>query len=136
MDSEGWIPREMILTREAEKKVPEEFILQSMNVANPPAIFYLVDSLLRSRTFMTENSRRLYKFYPRLKQWYLWLRNSQAGPEKGTFRWRGRNQTTEFELNPKTLASGLDDFPRASHPTDGVSFVFDSRYNNCRKYGS
>ncbi|KAE9554124.1 hypothetical protein FO519_002661 [Halicephalobus sp. NKZ332] len=118
MDSEGWIPREMILTSEAAKKVPPEYIIQAMDVANPPAFFYLVDSLLESRTFMTKNSRAIYKFYPRLKQWYLWLRNSQVGSQKGTFRWRGRNQTTEFELNPKTLASGLDDYPRASHPTD------------------
>ena len=32
-------------------------------------------------------------------------------------QWQGRNRTTDRELNPKVLPSGLDDFPRATHPS-------------------
>ena len=61
----------------------------------------------------------LKRLYPRMKQLYIWLRESQKGPLLGTFRWHGRNWTTKLMLNPGALDSGLDDYPRASHPTEG-----------------
>ncbi|KIH63605.1 mannosyl oligosaccharide glucosidase [Ancylostoma duodenale] len=117
MSENGWIPREMILGVEAEARVPSEFIVQRTNVANPPSIFYVVDQMLDDEKLLAKHGPILASMYPRLEKWYKWLQRSQAGKKKRTFRWRGRNATTVLELNPKTLASGLDDYPRASHPS-------------------
>lgn len=119
MNVEGWIPREQILGEEARSKVPSEFVVQHNENANPPTFFLTLDTLLQLMT-RDNNVDLVYlrKLYPRLQTWFDWFNSTQTGPKPLTYRWRGRNSTTDVELNPKTLTSGLDDFPRASHPTD------------------
>lgn len=114
MNAEGWIPREQILDEEARAKVPPEFVVQHSSAGNPPTLFLVLRQLLQQGTVETDFLRRLY---PRLQSWYDWYNRTQAGPKPYTFRWRGRDQDTQLFLNPKTLTSGLDDYPRASHPS-------------------
>ncbi|XP_069488582.1 mannosyl-oligosaccharide glucosidase [Ambystoma mexicanum] len=120
MNVEGWIPREQILDSEARSKVPAEFVLQRNENANPPTLFLTLQKLLAGLegTPLARNDELyLRKLLPRLKTWYDWYNTTQSGPIPYTFRWRGRDEDTNLFLNPKTLTSGLDDYPRASHPS-------------------
>ncbi|XP_046386309.1 mannosyl-oligosaccharide glucosidase [Ischnura elegans] len=127
MNVMGWIPREQILGSEALAKVPEEFVVQNSAVANPPTFFLTIQYILSNfGEDMLEPKRlaTLERLYPRLQAWFNWLNTSQAGTLPGTYRWRGRVLLEPSpEINPKTLASGLDDFPRASHPTTSERHV-------------
>jgi mannosyl-oligosaccharide glucosidase len=123
---EGWIPREQILGVEALARVPEQFVIQHNTNGNPPTFFltlkHMLDNYPRE---MLKNSRVaiLDRLYPRLHAWFQWFNNTQRGDLLGTYRWRGRQADSIHELNPKTLTSGLDDFPRSSHPTDNERHV-------------
>lgn len=120
MNVEGWIPREQILGLEALAKIPEEFVTQRNTIANPPTFFLTLQHILRNYDDIITNERlaTLERLYPRLQAWFSWFNTTQRGTTASSYRWRGRDATTNRELNPKTLSSGLDDYPRASHPTD------------------
>ncbi|XP_055695193.1 mannosyl-oligosaccharide glucosidase [Lutzomyia longipalpis] len=121
MNVEGWIPREQILGVEALAKVPEEFVTQRNTDANPPTILIVLNRILTRYGDVLKAKGRLAtldRLFPRLQAWFTWFNTTQRGDSPGTYRWRGRAENSVRELNPKTLTSGLDDYPRASHPND------------------
>lgn len=123
MDENGWIPREQILGIEARQRVPSEFVVQYATDANPPALLLVVEEVLDriDAGALDEDEVSAWKSFftaawPKLVLWVNWYQKSQAGPLPWSFQWKGRDPATDRELNPKTLMSGLDDYPRASHP--------------------
>ncbi|CAL0306373.1 unnamed protein product [Lupinus luteus] len=58
----------------------------------------------------------LERAFVRLEVWFQWFNTAQSGNHMSSYYWHGRDNRTVRELNPKTLSSGLDDYPRASHP--------------------
>ncbi|XP_041477006.1 mannosyl-oligosaccharide glucosidase-like [Lytechinus variegatus] len=120
MNADGWIPREQILDSEARSKVPAEFVVQHDTNANPPTFFLPLQSILRDGSSVIpkkEFTSFLKHIYPRLAKWFQWFNTTQYGPVPTSYRWKGRDSKTNRELNPKTLTSGFDDYPRASHPS-------------------
>ncbi|XP_077575739.1 mannosyl-oligosaccharide glucosidase [Stigmatopora nigra] len=123
MNIEGWIPREQILGDEARSKVPSEFVIQRNENANPPTLFLALQELIEQFSLNPDSTELqptlpfLRRLYPRLKTWFEWYNTTQLGPWPNSYRWRGRDKDTNLFLNPKTLTSGLDDYPRASHPS-------------------
>ncbi|CAH2236481.1 jg20111 [Pararge aegeria aegeria] len=115
---EGWIPREQILGVEALARVPKEFVVQSNAAANPPMLLLNIARLVKDQPdlFKAEMPHRqtLNRMFPRLQAWYQWFQTTQKGEEHTSYRWRGR-ENDGVQLNPKTLTSGLDDYPRFAY---------------------
>ncbi|GFO20120.1 mannosyl-oligosaccharide glucosidase [Plakobranchus ocellatus] len=119
MNADGWIPREQILGSEARAKVPSEFVVQRNTNANPPTFFLPLQALIKEmiKSHKPQDKAYLKALYPRLKTWFNYYNTTQKGDLPFTYRWHGRDPTVTKQLNPLTLTSGLDDYPRASHPT-------------------
>ena len=116
MSSSGWIPREQILGTEARARVPDQFVAQDRSAANPPSMLLAVERLLDEHGDDDATVDFLRLSWPRLQSFYGWYNTTQVGRDEGSYRWRGRDPGVT-EVNPKTLTSGLDDYPRASHPS-------------------
>nr|GMD23223.1 mannosyl-oligosaccharide glucosidase GCS1 [Ipomoea batatas] len=125
MNIDGWIPREQILGAEAVSKVPQEFVPQHPSNGNPPTLFLVLRDLIcgiKKNKFDAAERRDISIFLDRalirLETWFNWFNTTQSGKDFSSYFWHGRDNITTRELNPKTLSSGLDDYPRASHPDE------------------
>ncbi|CDP19898.1 unnamed protein product [Coffea canephora] len=125
MNIDGWIPREQILGAEALSKVPEEFVTQHPTNGNPPTLFLVLRDLIcsiKAKKFAAGERKEISIFFDeafvRLEGWFKWFNTTQSGKAVSSYFWHGRDNKTIRELNPKTLSSGLDDYPRASHPSE------------------
>ncbi|CAL9728891.1 mannosyl-oligosaccharide glucosidase [Monosporozyma unispora] len=58
IDKDGWIAREVILGPEARSRVPQEFQVQSPNIANPPTLLLTLSEML-SKVLEHETSVKL-----------------------------------------------------------------------------
>lgn len=124
MNIDGWIPREQILGNEALSRVPEEFVPQHPTNGNPPTMFLALNDIitgLKNNEFTGKDRGEISMFleraYVRLEAWFQWFNTTQSGKQMSSYYWHGRDNITMRELNPKSLSSGLDDYPRASHPS-------------------
>ncbi|KEH20572.1 mannosyl-oligosaccharide glucosidase [Medicago truncatula] len=124
MNIDGWIPREQILGAEALSRIPEEYVPQHPTNGNPPTLFLALNGIingLKNNEFnvmdRSEISLFLERAFGRLDAWFQWYNETQSGEQMSSYYWRGRDNMTTLQLNPQTLTSGLDDYPRASHPS-------------------
>ena len=150
MDDDGWIGREQILGPEARSKVPAEFQTQYPHYANPPTLFFIMDSLLAkigalngttplakenlSQGPVTSVYQRspalavhyLKELYPKLKKHYYWFRKTQFGDLKSYDR-DAFSSKEAYRWRGRTvqhiLTSGLDDYPRPQPPHPGELHV-------------
>jgi mannosyl-oligosaccharide glucosidase len=107
MKPTGWIPREQIRGPEAESVVPEFFIPQIPDVANPPSMVFPLKFLTaRAKSGESKLQTMLQYLYTRFQMFYEFYKTSQGNPGMDyTYSWRDKNENG-------CLGSGLDDYPR------------------------
>lgn len=143
VNGDGWIPREQVLGMEARHRFPahvRQLMVQDPSVANPPTLLMPLRVFASAQGGNVSDdgeegscqeggeggvckkegiggrgkrSSFIDGYIEQIVRNFNWLRETQAGEEEGTFRWRGRTSAMKApEGYPLTLASGLDDYPR------------------------
>ncbi|KAJ8904714.1 hypothetical protein NDN08_001232 [Rhodosorus marinus] len=121
MEPSGWIPREQTRGADAITRFPQHiqhYMIQSPDVVNPPTLVMPVRALMLSEPVQVDGKGGIIRSgfvsdaFERLSKHVMFLAMSQAGKVENTFYWRGR-QETDGVIH--TLASGLDDYPRAKN---------------------
>jgi len=89
MNIEGWIPREQILGEEARSRVPDEFVVQKNENANPPTFLFTLKYILTTQQnkLTKQHVDTISRFWPRLQKWFSWYNVSQIGPVSGSYRY-------------------------------------------------
>ncbi|GMF14784.1 unnamed protein product [Phytophthora lilii] len=125
MEEDGYIAREQILGQAARRRVPAEFLVQHVEHANPPTLLLALEKMLQWHK-NADSDKELHEYvrtiFPFLKRWYGWFLKTQYGPQTASFRWRGRH-LNDGKLISNTLSSGLDDYPRATLPSENEMHV-------------
>ncbi|ESA42431.1 glycoside hydrolase [Neurospora crassa] len=151
MDEDGWIAREQILGAEARSKVPEEFQTQYPHYANPPTLFFIVDTFVNrlrnangtmpavkehlsqgvslssaSIDNVEVGLEYLRRLYPLLRRQFYWFKKTQYGDIKSYDR-DAYSSREAYRWRGRTLThcltSGLDDYPRPQPPHPGELHV-------------
>mmetsp|Transcript_13396 Transcript_13396/g.53694 ORF Transcript_13396/g.53694 Transcript_13396/m.53694 type:complete len:535 (+) Transcript_13396:4942-6546(+) len=121
MEPSGWIPREQTRGTDAITRFPQHiqhYMIQSPDVVNPPTLVMPVRALMLSEPVKVDGKGGIIRSgfvldaFERLSKHVTFLAMSQAGKVENTFYWRGRQETNGII---HTLASGLDDYPRAKN---------------------
>ncbi|KAJ4833911.1 Zn finger-containing GTPase- Activating Protein for ARF [Turnera subulata] len=115
INGDGWIPPQLSMVHKD--------VARHLTSGNPPSLFLAIRDIHdgMKRNIFSEIERNeimdfLEQAFVHLDAWFKWFNTTQSGKQQSSYFWHGRNSTTILQLNPKTLSSGLDDYPRASHP--------------------
>lgn len=116
VDGNGWLPREQIVGLEARSRVPDQFVVQTPEVFNPPTFFLVFESLIERHGNATNTgeddltARELFEFlhkvFPAMQRWTHAFSTHQAAVLPHSYKWQRSLQ--------HCLPSGLDDYPRCT----------------------